>query len=357
MDIMGEAQKLRDRLEEDLRIKVSIALFGRTGVGKSTLLDNLLGEDVADVGAGGSVTKKPASHEWKQFNGVRLVDLPGYDAEGLPKSSFFEKMKIPEYDLFLCVFTDRPTATDIEFWNELQKMEKPCLFVRSKAESIKQKGKTHRQLEQEIVANVQKLVKSKVQVYFTSCDEEKTSGLGELASAIADALEGAKRARWLRTAKAHSQDFLKKKREACEEVVMIRAGLSAANALNPIPGVDISVDLGILLEMFAEIRSAFGLSEATLKAKSYLLTKLALVTKNILYGASKEGVLILLKRFAGRQALKEASKWFPLIGTIIAATAGFALTSSAGSSYLEDCYVAAQIILDDELKRSSVSKA
>ena len=65
---------------------------------------------------------------------------------------------------------------------------------------------------------------------------------------------------------------------------------------------------------------------------------------------SKEGIKILLKRFAARQTAKVASKWIPFVGQIIAASLGFFITQQAGYSYRDDCHEVAKAILEDELK-------
>jgi hypothetical protein len=73
------------------------------------------------------------------------------------------------------------------------------------------------------------------------------------------------------------------------------------------------------------------------------------IGKKVLDIATKEGILLLLKRFAGQQASKQISKYIPFVGQAIAATIGFTMTKYAGESYLNDCHELAMKILEEEL--------
>ena len=58
---------------------------------------------------------------------------------------------------------------------------------------------------------------------------------------------------------------------------------------------------------------------------------------------------MLLKSFAGRQAVKTFAKYIPFIGQAIAAGLGYAITSNVGNSYLSDCHELAEEILNNKL--------
>lgn len=60
--------------------------------------------------------------------------------------------------------------------------------------------------------------------------------------------------------------------------------------------------------------------------------------------------MILLKKYAGRVAVKSFSKWIPFVGQLIAASIGFAITMAAGNDYLNDCHQIAEHILEEELR-------
>ncbi len=174
------------------------------------------------------------------------------------------------------------------------------------------------------------------------------------ASDVAPAREDvAKQERWAKGAKAYSTEFLAMKHEACKSMIFKWSALAAANAVNPIPGIDVALDLGILLKLFAEIRKAYGLTPERLKWLSSGGGPMAAQVANrvLLYAgpAATETLIALLKRFAGRAAAKEVSKYIPIIGQVVAASIGYGMTSWAGNAYLDECAELARVMLEQGL--------
>lgn len=66
--------------------------------------------------------------------------------------------------------------------------------------------------------------------------------------------------------------------------------------------------------------------------------------------STKDGIVILLKQFAGRETIKSLGKWVPIIGQVVAGTIGYAVTYSAGKAYSERCYKLAEAVLEKSLK-------
>lgn len=255
-------------------------------------------------------------------------------------------MRKLSYDLFLCVFSGKFHKADTDFFQEIREKEKVALLVRNKADELWQDGKTDDELREEIGNDTQKQVKSNEKVYFTSCRDSK--GFDVLESAIKTNLESSKKERWERTAKAYTHEALEKKKEACKSLIKTRAGLAAANAINPIPGVDISVDIGILVKLFSEIRKNYGLTDDKINNSEYI-NILGPIVNRIITASSKEGIILLLKKFAKSETIKQVSKYFPFVGQAIAASIGFGITLYAGNSFVDDCHEVAKEILDQEL--------
>jgi uncharacterized protein (DUF697 family) len=221
--------------------------------------------------------------------------------------------------------------------------------VRNKVDALWQEGKSEEELRQEIVQDVRRQAGDpNANVFFTSC--KTGAGIPELQRAIFEHLDVAKADKWARKAKELSGEFLGKKHAACQTLVHIYAGLAAANALDPIPGVDVAVDVGLLLALFKEIRDDYGIDDAALRKVEVLVPTLAPLANQVVDWATKEGLMLLLKRFAARETTKEVAKYIPIVGQAIAASLGFAITESAGSHYNDQCFEIAKALLEAELR-------
>lgn len=343
MGIKEDFEKIRRQVEEEEKEKVKIALFGQPGAGKSSLINAIIGVDLAKTGQKTDMTTAAEIYEYQD---LLFVDLPGYGTSNFPPNEWFTKFKPEDYDLFLCAFSGKFHEADTAFFNELRKSNRVCIFTRTKADEIWDSGLTTEQSKEVIVKDVHKQVNADVTVYFTS--RKTMEGIPEIKEAIYASVGPAKRDRFIRSVQALTSKHLDMKRSACERMVTKYAGMAAANALNPIPGVDVSVDLGILLKLFSKIRDCYGLDESRLEALAPALLPMA---NKVLKQATQEGVLLLLKRFATQGTIKEFGKYIPLVGQVIAASLGFSLTKKAGNCYLDDCHELAEKILSDNLEK------
>lgn len=344
MTFDDDIERIREEIKKESEITLKIAFFGQPGAGKSSLINKLVNKKIMKVGSWTDTTTKDNSHDW---NGLKIVDLPGYGTTMFPKDTYFDTFDILSFDLFICVFSGKFHQVDIEFFQRLKGEGKACLFVRNKRDDLWEEDKTIEQIEQEIMDDLNKLIKSEEIVYFTSC--RKNYGLSELSEAISNNLDFSKQSKWVETSKAYSLSFLNRKKKLCEHSIYISAGLSAANGANPIPGLDVGVDITVLVGLFYKIRDTFGLSDELLKSKKFLSPFTIQVAHNIIKYASKEGVIILLKKYVQKVAGKEIAKYIPFVGPFVAASIGFGVTLQAGNKYLEDCYSVAKEILDFEL--------
>jgi len=340
-NIKEAADRLRKQIEAEQRDKLKIALFGQPGAGKSSLINRIVGQNVAKTGAGTDITVEAQVIDYED---LLIVDLPGYGTSKFPPNEWFREFSPMDYDLFLCVFSGKFHEADTSFFQQLKNSGKVCLFVRNKHDDLWQDGKEVHEIEQEIKQDVEKQVGSEQLVYFVSC--RKQTGLEQLVDGIQNALDPVKKEKYVRSAKAYTAKHLQDKKEACDKLVYTHAGLAAANGLNPIIGLDIGVDISIIINLFAKIRAAYGLSDAKI---NNLGSNILPLGKKVIDFASKEGVALLLKRYAATEATKEIAKWIPIVGQAIAASAGFAMTLSIGKSYLNDCHTLATQILDQEM--------
>ena len=347
MGIDDEAARLLAQLAAEDGVTVSVGLFGQPGAGKSSLINALVGADVAAVGVRTDTTTGREEYAW---NGLTLVDLPGYGTARFPAGDYVARFDVLGFDLLLCVFDGKFRQADTDLFREVTRAGKVTLFVRTKHDSLFQPGRTTADLERDVAEAVAAQVGSAHPVYFTSAKDG--TGLGPLAAAVGDALAPAKRDRWVRAARAYTRDFLDAKKAVCERRVSMAAGLAAvgggAAALAPIPGTNLLVDVPVLLKLFQFIRDTYGLADtASLAARAAPVVGPAV--NSVVRYATTDGVVALLGQFAGRQAAQTAARVVPFVGPLIAGGIGYALVSRAGRSYLDDSHRVAEAILEREV--------
>ena len=346
--IYSQAEELKRQLEREENITISVALFGHSGAGKSSIINKLVGQKVAEVGVETDTTVKAKQYKW---NGIFLTDLPGYNTKKFPAEEYLQKFKIMEnYDLFICVFEGKLSKENAEFFALLKQKGKICIFVRNKADQIWDEEKTFEELTAGIEKDLKKQITSYVErVVFTSSRD--SIGFDVLQKEIFAVLDESKRSRWVKSSKAYSFDFLEKKKEEARKMTIRYAGISAANGLNPVPGLDVSVDITTLLALFKKIREIYGLTDDSIEKFKIISPSSLQMINSVVKVATKQGLLILLKRFGTQGVVKQFSKYVPFVGQAIAGTIGFSITKSAGLDYLENCHKIAGKILELELKK------
>lgn len=144
-------------------------------------------------------------------------------------------------------------------------------------------------------------------------------------------------------------------RDECKALVTRRAGISAAAAAVPIPGMDIGADITLLLDMIPAINRRFGLTPDQIDQLDPKLKKVVVVAVTSLGSdligkrVTKELVIQVLKRIGIRVTSKSVAKFIPLVGQALAAGVSFGAMKMVGNAHVEDCYrVAQQLLLADQ---------
>ncbi len=337
-------EKLQKELDEYKNAKLACAIIGRSGTGKSSLINAIVGEEVVETG----VVESTMREQKIDHKGLSISDLPGCGTEKFPRESYMTQFDIDRFDCVILVTSDRFYEDDLFLIDELSKIKKPVYAVRTKidfsVDREKRKGKT----EEETLEVIYNDLKSRLEgyrvkgIYLTSADYPQEYDLDKLLQDVTKSVTDLKRQAFLRTISITSEEVLKEKRVLAEKVASKYAGLSAVNGLNPVPGVDVAVDAGILLKMFNDIQEIYGLNkedqEFTQKiigADSWKAIGGKLAQYTLKYGG-KEAIMILLKRLGTSMTGKEISKWIPFVGQAIAATIGYKMTSSIASDMIDD---------------------
>jgi uncharacterized protein (DUF697 family)/GTP-binding protein EngB required for normal cell division len=322
------AEMVRKALEEALRNRgqANVLIAGRTGVGKSTLINAVFQGNLAETGQGRPVTRSTREYT-KEGLPLSVWDTRGFELSAFKESIAELERLIAErsrdrdpnkhiHAAWLCVHEDgrRVEDAEIELHSALSR-QMPVLGVITKARA-----------DQGFRAEVQRLLPLasnviRVRALAEEFDEGHTlppMGLQELVEATGQVLpEGARRA-FVAAQKASIQ----LKKNAGHKIVVGSATAAAAAGASPIPFSDAVILVPIQVAMLAGISSVFGLELST----AFLMT---LVTS----AAGGTGAT-----FAGRAIVANLLKLIPgggtLVGGVISATTAAVLTTTLGELYI-----------------------
>ena len=345
MDLKEQVEEFFLKWNGEDNTKVKIAMFGQPGAGKSSLINELVGEKIAQVSAETDTTKKTQVVE---YNDLVFVDLPGYDTSEYPTNAYFTQFEPLQYDLFVCVFSGKIQAADVELFGKLTKCGRKCIVVRNKADGLYDPAKSLETLKGEIIDDVRNQLGQRVTVIFTSCKKNVPAcerGIPALQQVIINNLGEASQDKFLRNVRAYTKKTLEAKKAMAAAAIKKAMVAASANGLNPIIGVDVGIDLKILSNMYKKIRKAFAITDNEIKGS---VMKNALVEK-IALGLKKESVTEAIRKTMSENAQKKAARFIPLAGKVATMGMGAGSMYYLGMEYLNNCYKYAAKRLEDEI--------
>jgi len=337
--------KFKKDLESYNNAKIKCGIIGRSGTGKSSLINAIAGEEITEVG---EIETTMDINEPIELNGLLFFDLPGCSTTQFPKEKYIEEFEIKDFDFVILVTADRFYEDDLFLIKELIKNKKPVFAVRTKIDFSIERG-LKRGIKAEdtfkkIYDNIKENLKgNKVKgIYLTSADHPKEYDFSKLLEDIFFSLNSFKKERFIADINITSHRILEEKKRIAEKIVLRYSALAAANGLNPIPGLDISVDLALMLKMSKEVQTIYGLNKEQqefniqfLDKKSAKFIASIVLQYSTKYGG-REAIMLLLKRVSSTIVTKTASKWVPFVGQAIAAGIGFKMTSWIGKDMIKD---------------------
>src|SRR4051812_13544174 len=92
------AAEIARNAHEAVNAEVRVAFFGQPGSGKSSLINAITGQKLAQVGVETDVTRTMKRYEW---NGLVLCDLPGYGTTRFPAETFMNDFDVLSFDIIL----------------------------------------------------------------------------------------------------------------------------------------------------------------------------------------------------------------------------------------------------------------
>ena len=120
----------------------------------------------------------------------------------------------------------------------------------------------------------------------------------------------------------------------------------------PVPGIDVAVDVSVLMMMIEDINAAFGLTpeqiEQLAPRRKAFAYKAVMVVGSALVGrvVTRELVIKLLKTVGVRLTAKQAAKAVPFAGQVVAASLSFAALKYLGERHIHDCVQVADTLAE-----------
>lgn len=339
-----DGKRIQEQLQSIDTENVTIVLFGQPGAGKSSLINAICGRQAVPVGVGTDTTKEPFLVEYGE---ATFIDLPGYGTKAFPWQNFAAQFHIFQYDMFLCVFSDKLHEGDTELFKELRKRGKPCIFVRNKTDLLYEEGKTLDESEAEIRRDVaRQLGTDQFDLLFVCARLDEKEGIDSLNDCILKRMPEARREKYILAAEARTKTQLDAKKLAAESYVRRSCTYAAYNGINPIFGVNTALDLVILYQLYSNIRGTFGITEDMITRSRTVSSQ---NKKLVLRGMSKEGIQSIIKSLGRRFAARSFLKAVPVLGQAASALIGYKIVRQAGLDYIDACYRLAREKLLEEL--------
>ena len=315
----------------------NLAVFGKTGVGKSTLVNAIFGRDVAATGVGSPVTKALVYYRHPDgFLGV-------YDSEGFETGTAGDaivgglRRLVTEYRAgavdrqihavwYLVRWSDRRFENaQAQFVRELSDLGLPVILVMTQVPN--RDGEIHPEARElaEYIESLGLPIRPRGRVVLTNALSDTFSGspvfglqelLDDTYDVIPEVVEGALTA-------AQVLDMGRKRKRVAtiiNQAVVVAAGVGAT----PIPFADAALLVPNQVTMIARITAAYGLPPNRSKA-------LAAAGAVVLTGGAT---------MAGRYAVTSLLKFVPggmIAGSAISATVAGALTKAVGTAWSRVC--------------------
>lgn len=322
---------------------VNIVISGKTGIGKSTLINAIFGEDKVKTGTGRPVTQQTSLIE-SETSPVRIYDTKGFESQGAQEimdditNLVYEKNRDVDVDGMIGVIwyainaeSKRIDPGEMAFVRQLiNEQEVPVIIILTQA---KDRAATEELME--AIRNENLGVKDIIPVVAKEIEMESfggqiipipTMGLDQLTKRTFDVLPDLQKRAFgnqQRVNEELKQKLFEENKEAARKSILKFTATTFAEGFVPIPLADSAMMIPTQIAMLARINAIFGVD----------------LTKNAIATLASSLVATEAAAFAGRTIASNLLKFIPGAGTIagglIAGSTGAMVTSAIGLAYIK----------------------
>lgn len=317
--------------------KINIIIAGKTGVGKSTLINCVFRGNLAKTGSGTPVTQQIEEFV-KSGHPLTIIDSKGLELKDYKKIFADLKDYIEDrandhdenrhiHAAWVCIQegSDRVEAAEKELIDLLVSQNIPVVVAVTKSSFLI--GETFSQTLKKELPSAAAVVKVRA-VETREEDEDgnilnrKIKGIDELISETARLIPDAKKRAFANALSSKHKSAMKVKIEQAQLEVNVASSAAAAAGATPIPFSDSFLLVPIQVGMLAKIGITFGM-EISVSALTTIVTSVLGASAATLAGRAL--VTGLLKMVPGAGSV---------VGGTIAATTAAALTKTLGAAYI-----------------------
>ena len=328
LDMDGLMQETSMRLRSLGTVNILVA--GQTGVGKSTLINSVFGEQFAQAAAGRPVTQQA---QWFTSDSVplRILDTRGLEAKDYAITLNDLRFEIENcraqkdakdqlHLAWVCISSPSSRVQDceVDIVRVLNKYDIPAIIVLTKDDDDEEFAQIVGQIMNERRAAYTTIVP----VRALAKPKRPSAGLEDLVVATFTALPAAHRNAFAAAQKIN-RDLNK---VAADEYVIAASSAAAAASVIPIPFADMATLAPIQASMLIGISNAFGLTLERAQIMQLITTVLGCLALSV----------------AGGWALGSLLKFIPgpgtVIGAVLNATMAGAMTQTLGKTYIRFVY-------------------
>ena len=253
-------------------------------------------------------------------------------------------MQLNKYNAFLILASVRFTANDSILANEMKEQGKPFFFIRTKIDADVKSEKRKKSFNEaamlqkirrdcgiKLVDKAGKSICSEEDIFLISNRHLGKWDFSRLTEAILDALPRYEREALtlcLNALTGLSKNFLERKVKILKGRIFLVAGLSAAVAVAPVPGLSIAVDALIMFNEVREYITQLGIPVQGSTIFNFLSspTQRSVVATQVQFSSAPKILALLAKEAGAGLAVEEASRYIPFVGSAIAGAISFGCT-------------------------------